>query len=193
MPRSDRSLAAALFESLRDGDRTRLGALLSRLQGRLEVLAKQRLTEALAEDAVQETLETLWTKRDALRNADHVLPFTFQILRNKIGNAYLRSERNPEVGTNFEAGTREFQDHSTNPHSMVEGREFEKILDRAIERCSEEHEMWGRVLRMLREGRSPAEIREALGEIPMATVHTRIFRARQRLKEILRDEYGIDL
>ncbi len=78
MPQSDRSLAESLFDALRDSDGTALRALLPPLQGRLQVVAKQRLSESLAEDAVQETLATLWRKRDALESAGHVLPFIFQ-------------------------------------------------------------------------------------------------------------------
>lgn len=193
MPRSERSLAESLFDALRDSDGKALRTLLPALQGRLQAVAKQRLSESLAEEAVQETFETLWRKRDALQGADHVLPFMFQVLRNKIGNAYLRAKRHSEVDVDSPTGEKALRDPATDPHLIVEGHEFENVIDLAIERCAAEHEMWGNVLRMLREGRSPAEIRESLGDVPMATVHTRIFRARQRLKQILREHYDVDL
>ena len=193
MAPSNASPTEALFNALQAGDREALRALLPPLRERLQALAKQRLSEALAEDIVQETLTTLWERRDALGSADHVLPFVFQTLRNKIGNVYLRAKRRSEIGGNPGPGVQELPHPAGHPQAIVEGLEFERIVGRAIERCAAEHELWGAVLTMLKEGRTVAEIRESFGDTPMATVHTRIFRARQRLKQILREDYDIDL
>jgi RNA polymerase sigma factor (sigma-70 family) len=193
MARHDRSLAESLFVALQNDDEAALRALLPPLRGRLQAIAKQRLAESLAEDTVQDTLTTLWTKRDALRSAGHVLPFIFQTLRNKIGNAYLQAKRRAKVSASSHHGEQESSRVAMDPESALEGEEFERKVELAIERCAAENETWGVVLRMLRAGHSPAKIRESLGDIPMATVHTRIFRARQRLKQILREEYDIDL
>jgi len=193
MARHDRSLAESLFVALQNDDEAALRALLPPLRGRLQAIAKQRVAESLAEDTVQDTLTTLWRKRNALESADHVLPFIFQTLRNKIGNAYLQAKRRAEVSASSQPGEQGLPRVAMDPESALEGEEFERIVELAIERCAAENETWGVVLRMLRAGHSPAKIRESLGDIPMATVHTRIFRARQRLKQILREEYDIDL
>ena len=193
MAQPDHSLPEKLFVALRESDEVALRALVPALRGRLQAIAKQRLAESLSEDIVQDTLTTVWKKRDALRSADHVLPFIFQTLRNKIGNAYLQAERRAEISSSSHHGERGSRQVAMDPESALEGEEFERIVELAIERCAAENETWGAVLRMLRAGHSPAKIRESLGDIPMATVHTRIFRARQRLKQILREEHGIEL
>lgn len=182
-----------LHDALVRDDEAALRALLPALRERLARLAKQRLPEASAEDVVQETLETLWRRRDQLRDAGHVLPFVFQVLRNKIGNAYQRLDRQRAT----ERPERDCPDNPgpahAHPYRIVAGAQLERILREAIDRCAAEHELWGRVLRFLSEGKSPAEIHSALGDVPMATVHTRIHRARQRLKEILARDFGVDL
>ena len=193
MALSHHSPTEDLFNALQAGDREALRALLPPLRERLQALAKQRLSEPLAEDMVQETLTTLWERRDALGGADHVLPFVFQTLRNKIGNVYLRAKRRSEIAGNPGPGGHELLHPARHPQAIVEGREFERTVGRAIGRCAAEHEQWGAVLTMLKQGRTVAEIRESFGDTPMATVHTRIFRARQRLKQILREDYDIDL
>ena len=193
MAQPDLSISESLFRALQNSDRASLHALVPPLQERLRAIAKQRLSESLAEDTVQETLTTLWEKRNALQSAGHVLPFIFQTLRNKIGNVYLRAQRRSELGADSNLGGGELPQPAANPETLAEGMEFERLLGQAIERCAAEHEMWGAVLRMLKGGRSATEIRESLGDTPMATVHTRIFRARQRLKQILREDYDIDV
>ena len=64
---------------------------------------------------------------------------------------------------------------------------------KAIDICAAENQLWGRILQLLQEGKSREEIRQELGDIPMATVYTRIYRARQRLMEILKEEFGVEI
>ena len=40
--------------------------------------------------ASEKVWSTMWEKRDAIRDPGHLLPFLFQVLRNKIGNVYLK-------------------------------------------------------------------------------------------------------
>jgi DNA-directed RNA polymerase specialized sigma24 family protein len=79
------------------------------------------------------------------------------------------------------------------PELLLEKKELEKILREAIDICAAENRLWGKVLQLLRDGRSREDIRKELGSIPMATVYTRIYRARQRLMEILKDEFGVEI
>ena len=66
-------------------------------------------------------------------------------------------------------------------------------MEKVIETCTEENRIWGRVLQLLQQGRSREEIREELGGIAMASVYTRIHRARKRLSEILKEDFDLDL
>ena len=82
-----------VFDALRRGDQSALQKFFPRLRERLFHLAKQRLGGDRAEEVVQETLTTLWERRDSIEDAGHLLPFLFQVLRNKIGNAYMRAQK----------------------------------------------------------------------------------------------------
>jgi len=168
--------------------------LLPPVRERLFQLAKRRVGEGRAEEIVQETLATVWEKRADVRDADHFLPFLFQVLRHKVGGAYLRSRRSRIQRASAEDIENVPADPpSGNPESLMEAEEMRGILAEAIEACAGQNRTWGRVLQLLGEGRSPMEIRDELGQIPMATVHTRIHRARKRLKEILREQHQIEL
>ena len=183
-----------LFDALRSGDEQALERLLPPLRERIARLAKRRLGEAvLAQEAVQETLSEVWAKRSSIRDADHLLPFLFQTLRHKIGSCYLRARRERERTADLQAGDRAAPSEAGNPERIAETEELRHSVAMAIEKCAAEHRMWGEVLRLLQSGRSAHEIRDALGDVPMATIHTRIHRARARLREILRDDFQIDL
>ncbi len=183
-----------LFDALRRRHEEDLRRLIPPLQERLTALAKERLRGQLpAEDVVQETLATLWEKRASVRSSRHLLPFVFQILRNKIGNVYSKTNRLPDnPGRDVKVETIAANPAGTDPESEAGANELEGILEAAVSKCAAEHPMWGKVLELIREGRSPAEIRKELG-VPMATVHTRIHRARKRLREILENDFGIEL
>ena len=82
---------------------------------------------------------------------------------------------------------------SADPELLLEEKELEKVLREAIDICAAENRLWGKILQLLKEGKSREEIRKELGDIPMATVYTRIYRARQRLLTILKDEFGVEV
>ena len=179
-----------LLEALRTGDEDSLRELLPILRERLASVAKRRLGGAEAEEAVQDTLTTLWQKRDAVKSGRHLLQFVFQTLRNKIGNLYRSRQRHDLTTIPDRAGLS--SGDWWHPDSAVRGEELERLLDSAIARCADENEVWGRILGWLRAGHDAAEVRRRLGDVPMATAHTRIHRARARLREILRDEHGVE-
>ena len=183
-----------LFDALHRGREEDLRRLIPPLQERLTALAKERLRGQLpAEDVVQETLTTLWEKRASVRSSRHLLPFVFQVLRNKIGNVYSKTNRLPEnPGRDVKIEAVAADPASADPESEARASELEGILEAAVSKCAVEHPMWGKVLELVRAGRSPAEIREVM-DVPTATLHTRIHRARKRLREILENDYGIEL
>ena len=184
-----------LFDALRRGDEYALAKFLPPLRARLIHLAKDRLVgEELAEEVVQETLSTLWEKRETVSDAEHLLPFLFQILRNKIGNTYLTSRRQRRARR---AGTDPAEalagSEPQQPELVVAAHELKSILASAVDRCAAEHETFGQILRLLQEGRSPKEIQGQFGDVSMGTVHSRIHRARKRLKQILEEEFQVRL
>jgi len=179
-----------LYEALRSGDEQRLREQIGPLRVTLLRLAKRRIMEDLAEEAVQETLSTLWEKRDSLRGPPHVIPFTFQVLRNKIGNLIRRSRRRGETGLETPQLHRDLE--SPNPHRIMEGKELAAIVGKAIDVCVRRSEANGLVLRLLWQGRSREEIRAEMGDISLSTQLTRIQRGRILLRQVLAEEFGVD-
>lgn len=179
-----------LLAALRAGDEDALRELLPILRERLVSVAKRRLEGEEAEEVVQDTLTTLWQKRDSVKSGRHLLQFVFQTLRYKIGNVYRTRRRHDSTALPERAGIS--SGDWWQPESSARGLEFERVLDVAIARCAGENELWGRILAWLRAGHDAAEVRRLLGDVPMATAHTRIHRARARLREILRDDYGVE-
>jgi len=182
-----------LFEALKGGDERGMQEFLPPLRGRLLRLARRVLEEQLAEDVVQETLTTLWEKRDSVTNADHLLRFVFRTFRYKSLNAQYRARREPDRASDTELDRLASNPTTTHPGLVFQTQEFERIVEEAIQACAEENSVWGRVLQLLGEGHSRKEIQRLMGDIPAATVYTRIFRARQRLKEILKADFNIEL
>ena len=190
----EKTLIDRLYDSLRNGDTETFSEVLAPFRERILRLAKQRLGEQEAEDIVQETLSALWEKRRSVQTSDHLLPFLFQILRHKIGNVYLRNQRNQDGRTAQEdLGKRSRNPEETDPGRRFEAHELQRILQQAIDRCARENLLWGRVLQLLREERSRKEIQGDLGNISLTALDMRIHRARKRLREILKEDYGIEL
>lgn len=122
------------------------------------------------------------------------MPFIFQILRNKLGDTYRQKKLKNETHV---SGSK-FLDSVKNPTSetpelLLEEKELGRILRDAIDICAAENGTWGKVLKLLQQGLSREEIQKELGDIPMATVYTRIYRARQSLMKILKEEFGVEL
>ena len=170
------------------------GEVITPIRGRIVRLAQQRLQRDEVEDVVQQTLSTLWEKRSSVRDPDHLMPYLFQILRNKMGDSYRRKQYQQEIRVSKTAPMDSLKNPgSADPELLLEEKELEKVLREAIDICAAENRLWGKILQLLKEGKSREEIRKELGDIPMATVYTRIYRARQRLLTILKDEFGVEV
>jgi RNA polymerase sigma factor (sigma-70 family) len=183
-----------LFDALQKGDDRAMEALLPRLRERISHVAKQRLGGARVEDVVQETLTTLWEKRDSIDVPGRVLPFLFRVLRNKIGNAYMRVRREQEREGDRGA-LEEFPGDpvTDDPGVLFENDELQRSIEKALQVCVNENAVQGRVLLLLFEGRTASEISTELGGTPVSTVRTIIHRGRKRLKEILMRDFKIAL
>jgi RNA polymerase sigma factor (sigma-70 family) len=183
-----------LYIHLQTGDLDSFDEAFGSIRKKIVRLAQKRLAREEVEDVVQQTLSTLWEKRTSIRDPDHVMPFIFQILRNKLGDAYRRKKLKKEILTS-EPEELNSQKNLTSdtPEHRFEEKELGRILRDAIDLCAAENGTWGKVLKLLQQGLSREEIKRELGDIPMATVYTRIYRARQSLMKILRDEFGVEI
>lgn len=190
----EKSTIEKLFSLLQTGDLDSFGEVITPIRVRIVRLVQQKLRGEEVEDVVQQTLSTFWEKRSSVCDPEYLLPFLFQILRNKLGDIYRRKRRHRETHVAETELLDSLQDPaSATPELLLEEKELGRVLREAIDICAAENSLWGRVLQLLREGRSREEICRELGHIPMATVYTRIYRARQRLMSILKDKFGVEI
>ncbi len=192
--REQKTTIDKLYTLLQSGDLDSLGEAFIPIRQKIVQLCQKRLQREEVEDVVQQTLSTLWEKRSSVRAPDHLLPFIFQILRNKLGDTYRRKKLKKETQVSGARVLDSLQNPAAEtPELLLEEKELGRILRDAIDICAAENGTWGKVLKLLQQGLSREEIQKELGDIPMATVYTRIYRARQSLMKILRDEYGVEI
>jgi len=147
--------------------------------------------EALAEDLVQETMLKAYRSWHQYRPGTNVRAWLLTILRNTFINEYRRAKRaGPTVDVDAVAPYTVFGDvQDVDP----EGTFFDRIVDdevlRAIDALPDEFRE-ALVLSDL-EGLPYADIAEITG-VPMGTVKSRIFRARQALQRQLYD-YAVEM
>ena len=183
-----------LYSLLQSGDLEGFDGAFISVRQKIVRLAQTRLQREEVEDVVQQTLSTLWEKRTSVRNPDHLMPFIFQILRYKLGDTYRRKKMKKETHVSGPKVLNSLKNPEPDtPELRLEEKELGRILRDAIDICAAENGTWGKVLRLLQQGMSREEIQRELGDVPMATVYTRIYRARQSLIKILRDEFGVEI
>lgn len=183
-----------LYTLLQTGDLDGFDEAFGAIRQKIVRLVQKRLQRDEVEDVVQQTLSTLWEKRTSVRGPDHLMPFIFQILRNKLGDAYRRKKTKMETHVSGSKVLDSIENPTVEtPELRLEEKELGKILRDAIDICAAENGTWGKVLRLLQQGLSREEIQRELGDIPMSTVYTRIYRARQSLMKILKDEFGVEI
>jgi RNA polymerase sigma factor (sigma-70 family) len=183
-----------LYTHLQTGDLSSFDEAFGSIRKKIVRLAQKRLQRDEVEDVVQQTLSTLWEKRTSVRDPDHLMPFVFQILRNKLGDTYRRTKFKAETHISGSKVLNSLENPTAEtPELRLEEKELGRILRDAIDICAIENGTWGKVLKLLQKGLSREEIQKELGDIPMATVYTRIYRARQSLIKILRDEFRVEI
>jgi len=138
-----------------------------------------------ADDLVQETYLRAFRFSHRFQPGTHLRAWLFQILRNTFLTFYRRREREPafldEGGLDGEETM--FQDAPPKDGAALDA---DADLDRALARLPEEF----RTILLLAEveGLPLEEVAQIMG-CPVGTVKSRIFRAKERLRGVLRD-YG---
>ena len=159
----------------------------NQLQGYLQAFAA-RLTknDADARDLVQETALKAFRYRDHYQPHTNLKAWLITIMRNTFINEYRRRKRrqvlNDHTGTNFlldAGGASVLNSGESNLTTM----ELEKLIN--------EVEDWARIpFMMYYQGHKYDEIADELN-IPLGTVKSRIFFARKRMKELIREFYQV--
>lgn len=138
-----------------------------------------------AEDLVQETLTRLFAEMPRLREVEAVRPWAARIMYRIFVDWLRRSDRSPVLFVDNE--DIDAPDESQDPALLAEqALQQERIVD-----------AWGRLLEQHRvvlslheiEGYSLEEVASII-EVPLGTTKSRLHRARQSLRDLLRVERG---
>lgn len=136
-----------------------------------------------AEDLLQDTLLHCWRKRDLYKD-DHLLGWAYTILRHKWINNHrkkvVRPFTVPGEWTSPDGEELEWQpaDPSPSPEDQIMEHELRQDFEAALGSINPDQ---AAVFTLFEQGHTYAEISEML-DIPMGTVMSRLWRARQALQ-----------
>lgn len=183
-PLSDAELAVRC----REGDLTAFDELVQRYQRRIYHLA-YRMTgnPDTADDLAQEVFVRVYTRLHLYDAQRPFAPWLFQVATNVCLNEF-KSRLLPTVSLDEpredeDAAPLEIPDWTDNPEKLAEQKEFQRLVQKALMSLPPHY----RVVMVLRhlEGLEYDEIAQATG-MPLGTVKTNIFRAKEILREKLK-------
>lgn len=179
-------LGAVLIEAQK-GHEEATEQIFAFLRTRLLAIARYRVPE-VAEDTVQETLVIVHNRLPEFEALEGLLAFANQVLRNKIGNIYQGRERQKNKQLDME-GVAEPQYQINDDLQAVE---LDRILRNSIHKLGEKRPTCKAILSCLYDGFDTSEISVTLG-IPKSRLKVSTFRCREALREILVQEYGMQV
>ena len=136
--------------------------------------------ETLAEDLLSEVFFDVWRQADRFEGRSSVSTWLISIARFKALSAR-RRQVDLELGEEIETSV---ADPADDPEAALQEKHRSELLRRALSRLSSEHR---KIIDLVYyHEKSIAECAEILG-IPAATVKTRMFYARKKLAEMLKD------
>jgi len=134
----------------------------------------------LAEEVVGDTMLAVWRGASTFTHTSRVSTWIFGIARHKALDAMRRSSRHQrEVDLD---GARELANPLDNPAEGVIRDQVTAVMQRALASLTREHQ---EILRLVFYDELPYEEIATLLGIPVNTVKTRVYYAKQRLKEQL--------
>lgn len=173
-----------VIDQARTGDPKAVAALYDRHHDVVRGFAAHLLgEESAAEDLVHEVFVTLPKAIRRFRGDSTLRSFLLGITANHARHHVRAAARRRAAYDRMERGRS--SNASSTPETLCQQRELAKILERALDSLSLKH----RVVFVLCdiEERTSAEASEIIG-IPPATVRTRLFHARRKLREVLEKE-----
>ena len=136
--------------------------------------------ETLAEDLLSEVFFDVWRQADRFEGRSSVSTWLISIARFKALSAR-RRQVDLELGEEIETSV---ADPADDPEAALQEKHRSELLRRALSRLSSEHR---KIIDLVYyHEKSIAECVEILG-IPAATVKTRMFYARKKLAELVKD------
>jgi RNA polymerase sigma-70 factor (ECF subfamily) len=140
--------------------------------------------QADVQDVIQETLITFHQRLADIDTKKPIEGFLVAILKIKIlehKRKYLVHMENIETVNENKISVKKF--NSSPEETLVLGERGE-LLEKAIQKLSPEMQIT--LIKHVKEGQSFSEISSSLG-VGVATIKTRIYRAKEQLKELLKD------
>jgi RNA polymerase sigma-70 factor (ECF subfamily) len=173
-----------LIARSRDGDAEAFAALVERYRDRVHRLVWGLLRNAEdAEDVTQEVFIKAWYRLGSFEGGSAFYTWLYRVAVNTAADWRKRWRRRRALSLeDGPAGPEGVPDLAPRPDRLAHGRELGAKLSEALERMPEKF----RRIVVLRdyEGLSYEEIGRVLG-LPKGTVESRLFRARERLREAL--------
>jgi RNA polymerase sigma-70 factor (ECF subfamily) len=182
-PQAEEPAEAAIVDGLRDGRLDALAAAFDRWHARVRVLARRLLSDpASAEDVVQDVFASLLRAMRGFRGEVDVETFILAI-------AVKQSRRHQRAAARrrgaMERLAREDRLTRPDPEQATYRRELARRLETALDRLpAAQREAF--VLCEVEELSSPRAC--LIASVPEATMRTRLFHARRRLRELLAGE-----
>jgi len=137
--------------------------------------------ETLAEDLLNEVFFDVWRQADRFEGRSSVSTWLMSIARFKALSARRRRWVDLELSEEIETS---IADPADDPEAALQEKHRSELLRRALSRLSSEHR---KIIDLVYyHEKSIAECAQILG-IPAATVKTRMFYARRRLAELVKD------
>jgi RNA polymerase sigma-70 factor (ECF subfamily) len=170
-----------LVNRIAAGDKLAMQALFARHRtGTYRWLLRMVHDEALAEDLLSEVFLDVWRQADRFEGRSSVSTWLMSIARFKALSA-LRRRTEDELTEEIE-GT--LADTANDPEAALQEKNRSELLREALTRLSPEHR---EIIDLVYYNeKSISECAEILG-IPAATVKTRMFYARKKLAELVKD------
>jgi len=170
-----------LIQSIADGDKFALQILFIRHRARIYRFI-QRFTrdECLAEDALSEVFLDVWRKAKSFKGECQVTTWLLAIARNK--TIALRRRQRTSIALD-ETEAEAIEDLRDNPESALDKKSHGALLQKCLKVLSPNHRQI--IDLVYYQSKSIQEVADIVG-IPLNTVRTRMFYARNQLGKVLR-------
>ena len=176
---------AALIGLIADGDKRAMQVLYARHNVRVyRFIIRLTGNQSLAEDLVSEVFLDVWRQAEGFEAKSQVSTWLLAIARYKALSA-LRRRTDEHLDDQMAAS---IEDTADDPETMVHKKDRSTIVQKCLRQLSPAHR---EVIDLVYyHEKSVEEVAEIVG-IPEATVKTRMFYARKKLSELLKEQ-GID-
>lgn len=174
-----------LIDRIAAHDQTAIEVLFARYQVRVHRFIQRRVrSEAIAEELTNEVFLEVWRNAARFEGRSSLSSWMLGIAHNKAVST-LRKRSEDELDDDAASA---IPDHADNPEVSTQKADKGQLLKLCMERLSDEHRTI--IDLVYYHELSVAEVAEVVG-IPENTVKTRMFYARKKLSEFLK-EVGVD-